>query len=528
MKRLVLILTFVCLLRANVVPTTAQNAGPRARITPDNAEQVTQLAMIGRGRIHDLALSTDGKMLAVATSLGVWLYDIENLEGEPHWVQSPAMWVNSVAFNPDSTLLAFDAGTNQVQLCDARTGERVLLLEIQPWPGLLRRVTWSPDGTTLTVENDHGAVYEVAVETGSVLHELESVAQVQEKVVQVSSPNGIEAYASVDGRDDTVRVFDEQGQLAELTGFHAGVTSVAFSPKEDLLAFGTGDGRVWMWDMNTRQYLRSTRGHTGFVDEVTFSQDGAIVVSAASRFPYYGYEQSTERIPAAVRLWDAATGTLLRTLYDPTGDVWTVAYSPDGTQVAAAGGWGDRTVRLWDISDRATTTDESPRILAGHSGVVRTVVFSPDGTVLASGSEDGTVRLWEMPTGAERVVFEGNGSAVHSVTFSPDGTALAVAQGSQVWLWEVATGESRQFVYDPPPPAVLFLSRVAFSPDGTILAAGGGLEHRIWLWDVATGEELAHLTGQSTHDVQSLAFSPDGTVLASAALDGAVWLWGVP
>ena len=113
-----------------------------------------------------------------------------------------------------------------------------------------------------------------------------------------------------------------------------------------------------------------------------------------------------------------------------TDGVTSVAFSPDG--LLASGSW-DGTVRLWD-----TSTGAEVAVLEGHTRLVRSVAFSPDG-LLASGSDDGTVRLWDTSAGAEVAVLEGYTRGVESVAFSPDGLLASGSWDRTVKLWDVST-----------------------------------------------------------------------------------------
>ena len=193
----------------------------------------------------------------------------------------------------------------------------------------------------------------------------------------------------------------------------------------------------------------------------------------------------------------------------------TVAWSPDGAWLAS--GHDEGSIRLWD----SASSLEIYR-LQGHTGGVRSVAFSPDGRRLASGARDQTVRLWDVATGREQARLTGHTDAVWSVAFSPDGRRLASgAEDHTVRLWEVATGREQARLTGHTGG----VRSVAFSPDGRRLASGA-VDQTVRLWEVATGREQAQLPGH-TGGVRSVAFSPDGRLLASGAEDHTVRLWTV-
>ena len=152
-------------------------------------------------------------------------------------------------------------------------------------------------------------------------------------------------------------------------------------PDEKPLASGSLDRTVRLWDAATGQLVRTLAGHTHWVRSVALAPDGQLLAS--------GSDDTT------IRLWDVATGQLVRTLEGHTAGVKSVAFSPDG-RLLASGGW-DTTVRLWDA-----TTGQLVRTLKGHTDSVFSVAFSPDGRLLASGSLDNTVRLWGIAPWSQR------------------------------------------------------------------------------------------------------------------------------
>jgi WD40 repeat protein len=195
--------------------------------------------------------------------------------------------------------------------------------------------------------------------------------------------------------------------------------------------------------------------------------------------------------------------------------VWSVTFSPDGRY--ALSGSDDKTLKLWDVA-----TGTEIRTFTGHTEVVYSVAFSPDGRYALSGSSDKTLKLWDVATGAEIRTFTGHTSWVFSVAFSPDGRyALSGSWDKTLKLWDVATGEEIR-TFTGHTSSVI---SVAFSPDGRYALSGSG-DDTLKLWDVATGEEIRTFTGH-TSGVSSVAFSPDGRYALSGSGDDTLKLWDV-
>jgi eukaryotic-like serine/threonine-protein kinase len=197
----------------------------------------------------------------------------------------------------------------------------------------------------------------------------------------------------------------------------------------------------------------------------------------------------------------------------PNGGVLEVAFSRDGQLLATSS--DDQTVRLWDPA-----TGQHIRTLTGHTGWVNAVAFSPDGLLLAAGAGGQTVRLWNPATGGRLRTLTGHTGGVRTVAFSRDGRLLASGSGDQtVRLWNPATGECIGTLTGH----TGWVNAVAFSPDGQLLATGAG-DKTVRLWNPATGQHIRTLTGH-TGWVNAVAFSPDGQSLASGSSGHTVRLW---
>ncbi len=507
------------------------------------------IARLGKGSVNEIKYSPNGKLFAVASNAGMWLYDAETTQELV--LMGGTSEVFSIAFSPDGKTLASGANGESATLWDLETRTVKSKLSVQEESYPIHSIVFSPDGRVLATGEGAG-VRLWDVDTG----ELKATLQEnKERVESIAfSPDGRTVVSG--NSDKTVRLWDVSTATltAIFTGHTQQVTSVAFSLDGETVASGSWDRTVRLWDVATGAQKAILNGHTGSVASVSFSPDGKTLASGSvdktirlwewdvqrdvglagldlqntpfvtlqgHTFPVVsvafspdGKTLTSAASDATIRVWDMANGEHINTIPGHLSNITSVVFSPDGETLASS---SDTTVRLWDVGTAAFKST-----LVGHTGAVFSAVFSLDGKMVASGSVDHTIRLWDVTTGKQKDVFPGHTDFVNSVIFSPNGNILASGSADNtVSIWDVVTGALKTTLTGHT-DRVLSLS---FSPNGSMLASGSA-DTTIRLWDITTGKQKAVLTGH-TRDVNSVAFSPDGATLASGSDDETARLWDV-
>jgi hypothetical protein len=284
-----------------------------------------------------------------------------------------------------------------------------------------------------------------------------------------------------------------------LTGHKGPVAAVAINSDGRLLASGSKDQTVKLWDLTTGQLIRTLGGHSRTIRSVAFTPDGQLLAAG---------DRAGE-----VKIWNIHTGELIGTLKQ-RGAIFTVAISPDGQLVASAG--EDKGIRLWELQ-----SVEHIRTLRSDTEDINALVFTPDGQTLISGSGVGMIRLWNIATGDLRRSFP-RLPAVFCFALSVDGQLVAIGgKGKKINLRDAWTGEVLGHLEDT--GRMPYVYTVAISPDKQLLASGGEAA-TVQLWDLQTKELIARLPGHSDF-VFSIAFSPDGRLLASGSGDATIRIW---
>ncbi|MBI5931120.1 MAG: WD40 repeat domain-containing protein [Chloroflexi bacterium] len=526
-------------------------------ITSDNAAQLQQVGQIGKGRIF--GLNWMGNEIGVATSLGAWVYDVEQLDHLPTEPIIPALadQADAGAFSSDGRLYASGGLNGEIILYDVATGEKIGTLEGHT--EAILDVVFSPDGTLIASDSRDQTV---RVWDTTTVTELASFPKGETlDSPMVFTPNsliwGTSESVQAEAGGYTIHTWNhktgEESVLVRHVTIQSGtyLSAMALSQDGQYLAVGANfELHVWNVESGELAWTQDDHSLKLINYDLAISPDGQWVASATT---------DLGGLADAIRIFDRATGRLNKAFDDYVGVVNHVDFSEDGTWLAASG--YDGTLRVWDT---ATFTEQGR--VTGHYGAADHLAMSNDGSRLAAGGFDHVVRVWDMTTGAELSTLEPgwfasiegvawspndsnllaianhvtsdykiwdtdtsteipteaqNGDNIFSGVFGEDGAWLAMMQNSAftVLLVPFDGSDARATTLASIPPTTAL-----FSSDGRLLASGDETG-TIHLWDTESGKPLMVFLQDGS--VKKFAFSPDASLLASAGDGGRVWVWDV-
>lgn len=492
------------------------------------------IARLGKGSIRDVEFSLDGKRLAVATDIGIWIYnthtgaEIALVKRQPRGISA----VNTIAFAPDGTTLAVGSGRlggaiGAVELWDTMTGKRLTVLGEDI--GSVQALEFSADGTTLASVSWSGTMkyYLWEVATGrEVLSFTKAHGRIPHSKSALVLSHAPYSVASTDV--DTVKIWDVATEELRHTLAENGnpILALAFSPDGKTLAGSYHTIRLW--DTETGNEFSKLGRHRHGVYIMAFSPDGRILASGDtggkvilwdldSPNPKPFKQKST--LPNLLR---SITGdkssetnnTLENPLIEHTLPIEALDFTTDSQRLVT--GSQDGAAIMWDVE-----TGNRLFTVTGHTGSVKALEFLEDDKTLISASSDGTLRIWETGTGNQQLIPVKHKRSIFCMAFSADHKTVAIGGvGNDVHLWDADT---KNFVATFKTEHKDVVDTLAFSPDDKILASGSR-DRKVELWDVPNHQRLSILDGY-TDGIIEMTFSADGKKFASRSRDGTAHLW---
>lgn len=369
-----------------------------------------------------------------------------------------------------------------------------------------------------------------------------SVVRLQKKVMELEAklsavPESSQMPSRIISNDSQASIFDTKylpkgPARAILSGHRAPVTSVAIHPVYSLVASGSEDSTIKLWDSETSQYERTLKGHTGQVTCVAFDSSGGLLASCSADM--------------SAKLWDVTTFVCTKTLRGHDHTLSSVCFMPSGEQLLTCS--RDQTIKFWDVSSGYCT-----RTCSGHSDWIRCLSISHDGDLLASGSNDQTIIIWKTSSGQVLQTLRGHEHVVESVCFgrrAPGAAAvLAAAAGataeSIAAIAEGGAEASKDLVYlasgsrdrsvrlwdvNSAQCLMVFMSHenwvrsVVFHPSGKYIISASD-DKTIRVMDIKENRCMRTISEAHTHFIPSIALSKSQPVLVSGSVDKNVSIW---
>jgi len=451
-----------------------------------------------------LSYSPDGLVLAFESYNTIKLLNVKSgqvmqtLEGHKKSIEA-------LSYSPDSNVLASASSDGSIKLWDAKLGQlKQTLKGHEKW---VRALSYSADGNVLASASSDGIIKLWETKSG----QLKLIVEGHKGSIEALSfsPNGdVLASASNNG---TIKLWDVKSGHLKLSfkGDEDGVFALSYSPDGHELAFLSEGKTIKLWDTKSEKFKQDFQYNNDLIHSVSYSPDGSVLASTSYK---------------TIKLWDTKSGELMQMLKGHEGDVWGLSYSPDGRTLAS--GSADTTIKLWDVKTgylKQTLKEkekEKEQDQEKGKNEIRTLSYSPNGRILASGSLDKTIKLWDAKTGQLQQTLEGHEGEILALSYSPDGNVLASGSSdSTIKFWDAKSGQLKQTLKGHE-RAILTLS---YNDDGHVLASGSS-EGTIKLWDTASGQ-LKQTLKEHEGEVLMLSYRPKSNVLASASQNGTINLW---
>jgi WD40 repeat protein len=478
---------------------------------PDSDVAAIRLAFSGDGRF----LVAGGKAMPVRIWTVADFCEMKSLE-KPH-----SGFSTGVAFSPDGQILATASWDTTIKLWNFKSHRLLATLK-----GHLSHV-WdldiSPDGRMLASGSEDGTIK---------LWRLDgewATERTMERTLRGHTAPVYSVRFSADGEtlasgsaDHTVKLWrlDAAESPDVLSGHDDWVYSVALASDGRHLATGSFDGTIRLWDLVTRSCRTIKDAHRNNVFGVAFLADGRSLVSCDAVWRVNAQRDFTT--PGELKLWDGVTGTLLANPAEFTTGVRAIAVSPNGALLAT--GDNDGAVRLWNLKSLPPAPIRSVdgrHVISGNRerpGQIGRLQFSPDGSRLAILRRVHSAEVWNVDPLQLLVSFSDGQHWNYAIALSPDGRWL-IGGHEEIKIWEIETGKMVASLKGH--KAAIMCA--AFSPDGKTLATGS-VDRSVKLWNLLIQHEVATLTGHQG-PVSDVAFSPDGSLLVSASEDKTARIW---
>ena len=543
------------------------------------------IARLGRGDVRDIAFSPNGQYFAVASAIGLWLYELSTLSPIALWDTERGM-TSSVTFSPDSRRIVTHTFVEDIKVWDIERGICTRQIEV-PNRGDICHPVFSQDGQRLIAANSRPTsskknqkIYVWCSHTGTQMRETqmqhpcnvyrlcfspdlsllagknsnpENIGQnfgdgdsivvwnveTGEQIISLTYPERVRSFCfsacgqhlAAGGRNGTIDVWNiASGQLETTSAEYADAKVYPyFTPESELIVAAVSRRKVDIWRIGKGEKLDEFEHHGSNYARVSFSESG---------------KQLAVESESNIRIWtksDNANIHTLSTLHGHISTMDTLVLSAD-EKTLAAGFWRDN-VLLWDVASRRSSRPQGEKLPATSHNVYR----SPNGKIISINTYGNNLNVQEVGKCAPPVELASPGVDLgRAKAFAPTGDRIASAdRKDNIHIWECTSsrndiGKSENWkkhttiISDAEFIDGLRFSPtgLAFSPDGKRLASiSRSRDWKAGLWDVDTGKQIAELPitpppkrGTYRESYTGITFSPRGDVIAGG-LRNEIVLW---
>ncbi len=370
---------------------------------------------LGKGGINVMQFSPDGSKLAVGSSVGAWVYDIETGEGIPIQFNQPRN-ITALTFSTDGKSLTTCGYNSRIQIWDIHTGKQKSIFHRQA--EILNR-TYLPSqiyapGSIVSYSKGENILY--GIRSDGISGHL-SLWDIKSRSPLTLNYIDRDAVYAINSDHSFMIIGHNSGEISKKDiHFDGEIPKITLSYKI------RGHSNWINWDKVFNFFRKPKKKIDQPIEAITISQDESLFASVVP--------------DKEVIIWDLISGKEKVTLEDDTNWIYSLVFSNDGKKIITGGGNGN--IKVWDVN-----SGQELNTLIGHRYTITSLVLSPDGKTLVSGSKDGTIRSWDLANkNNKRVVTEGHTAFVESIAFSPDDTTIMSAGSSKkIQNWSVNTGK---------------------------------------------------------------------------------------